>query len=101
MDDISQQPKCGPYALFVGCGVVAEADLSLDDRLFPLWRGEYVFGLDPSRGPLAYGGFQGNYLERAPAGYLDVSVGGGVILDFVVGMYPVIRCLELEWEYYR
>lgn len=57
---------------------------------------ESLLGLKTSRGPFALPILPGNELEGVTAGELDVLVGGGVYLEFVVGVdvegrVPVVR----------
>lgn len=100
-DAFAEKPEGGPDPLLVALRVVAEADDGFDKGYLARLGGEGLFGLDAARGPLA-AGMAGDELDGAAAGDLDVLVGGGVVLDFVVDAQAGAQRLVFSvWEAYQ
>lgn len=84
VDGVAEQPEGGPDALLLALRVVAEADGRLEERHLARGRREGRLGLDAGRGPGARGRLARDELDRVAARELEVLVGRGVGLDFVV-----------------
>jgi len=61
-DGLAQHPEGRPQALLVGLDVVAEADVSCEERDLARGRGEGLEGLDAGGGPFAVG-LEGHKLD--------------------------------------
>lgn len=86
VDGVAEHPEGGPEALLLGGGEVAEADGGFDEGGAVGGWGEGCLGFETARAPFAGGVFAGDELDGGTAGELDVLVGGGVGLEFVVGV---------------
>ena len=83
VDGVAEQPEGGPEALLLVGAVVAEADGRFELGEFAGVRGEGLLGLDAGGGPFAV--LEARHeLDGAAARELEVGVGGGVGLEFVV-----------------
>jgi hypothetical protein len=83
VDSVAEHPEGGPEALFLGGGVVAEAEGGFELGELARGRGEGVLGFDAGRGPFAVL-VERDELDGVAARELEVGVGGGVGLEFVV-----------------
>lgn len=82
-DGITQHPESRPHALLVRCGTHPQS--SLNTEFLAIRRRPGLLCLDAAGGPLAIF-LPGNELEGFATGELDIGVGGGVVLEFVVGV---------------